>query len=598
MEQREQQEVEHIEQQALEAQLNNNLDEAMRYYQQIVKLRPGSALSYVNMATISILQGNFHGAIVCDEIALSLAPNSAEIHNHLGIAYQKAGREDEAKAQFEQALAINPEDAFTLCNIASLNTNDLLMAKELLFKAFKPLLRQFEENPQEKLFYSEIQANAVINYVNVCLEICDFKNATHVLPLLELITTEQARDNFQTSIPPQLAELLLSDQQLITKVARSHANARLIDPAKKFTTYEIKPGKLKVAYIYNGFDNLVYDSSFEQILMQHDKDNFQVGVVITAQVSPEFIEAIETKVDFVLNLAQESYFNAAQSIHTNAIAILIDSTGYGLNSKMEVLAYKPAPIQVNYLGHIGTTGASYMDYVFADESLIPTEQNNLYNESIVKLPTSFVFDKFNESSKEYTRQQFGLPLDKIVFANFSPALTINQELLKAWVAILTAVEDSVLFLLHSSDYAQNNLLQQFIEHRIDPERIIFTKHNINQEPFIHGVADVYLDGFMENNDLQIISSIICKVAPICLEGAKPITRIAKSVLSAGELTQLLVDSPQAYIQAAIDYSVLAKRQEFSKMATQSINCSALFNVKSFVSNLEKAYTQIWQAYTN
>src|SRR5262249_32649835 len=141
----------------------------------------------------------------------------------------------------------------------------------------------------------------------------------------------------------------------------------------------------------------------------------------------------------------------------------------------EIFAYRPAPIQVNYLGYPGTMGADFMDYVLGDRIVLPMDEQPHYAERIVQLPDTF---QVNDSKRKIaqrrpTREEAGLPERAFVFCCFNNSYKISASMFDIWMRMLHGVDDSVLWLAQTSSEAADNLRSAAVEHGVDPSRLIF-----------------------------------------------------------------------------------------------------------------------------
>ena len=579
---------------ALQAQIKNDLDGAMQCYQKILELAPGSALSYMNMATIAVLQGNYDGAITCDEIALKLQPNTPQIHNHLGIAYQKAGRIPEALAHFESALTLTPEDPFTICNFAGLCTEDYATARELFYRVFKPLVQQFDEKEAaEPLFFSEIQANALVCYVNICLNACAWGLAEPLYPILAVITKDQLTDNYQPAITPALAMLIFKDLDFVLTIARSYASARTIDSVKKFVTFNEPVGQVHIAYLYNGLDSYIYDQALLALIKQHDKNKFKVSIIHTKALAHAVVQDLKDSTINLIDVEHLSFYFGAKKIHEQSVHVLLDTMGLQQDAKPEMLHFNPAPVQVNFLAHCGTMGCGEsVQFVIADDQLIPESEYKYYAESIVKLPSAMAFPKLSVQDS-LKRADFGLPNHKVVFANFSPALMVSPQIFEAWMRILLQVPNSVLWLNDASEFLQHALVAKAEQYGMDTARLFFSKYNPSEEVFIHQLCDIYLDTALANSENNILSALYHIKPVVALCGDTPVSRIANSILSAAGLHENIATDLDEYVRFAAN---LANDKKSYKAVvvkiTKALQESELFDQSIYRLNLEQAFVDI------
>jgi protein O-GlcNAc transferase len=584
-------EIESLDRLALQAQARNDLDGAMQYYQKILELAPASAFSYLNLATIALLQGNYDGAINCDEIALKLQPNAPQVHNHLGIVYQKAGRLKEALRHFENALTITPNDPFTLCNFAGLCTDDPVTARELFYRVFQPLISQFADKiAGQQFFFTDIQANALVCYINICLDACEWELAAPLYPLLEEITKEQLANNYQPAITPYLATIIFKNPNLVLEIAHSYASIRNIDIGKRFTHFEMPENHVHIGYLYNGFDSFVYNQAFLKLIANYDKNKFIVSIIHSKPLPLNFVQALEPLGVKFISIEHLSFYFSAQRIHEHNVHVLLDTTTSHHDSKPEILNFNPANVQVNFLNYFGTMGAkNSVQFVIADQHLIPEYEHQYYVESIIKLPTSMAFPKLT-TKNSLKRNYFELPADKLVFANFSSSIMIDSVIFEGWMRILLQVPNSVLWLHDSGDLAKNSLLKKAEEYGMDPARLFFTKYNPLDEVFIHQLCDFYLDTSLANSEHNIMSALYCDKPIIAMRGNSPISRISNSILITANLEQCLCADLETYVNLASTLATNKKDyKELVAKIKQARENSELFSLAKYSVKLEQAF---------
>jgi len=159
------------------------------------------------------------------------------------------------------------------------------------------------------------------------------------------------------------------------------------------------------------------------------------------------------------------------------VDIAIDRTGYTQNSRPGIFARRPSPIQVNYLGFPGTLGADFYDYVIADPVAVPFDQQPFFTEKIVHLPDCYQSNDSRRGIADETpsRQQLGLPSERLVFCCFNNNYKITPEIFSIWMRVMYQVEGSVLWLLRDNGAAEVNLRKQAAAGGIDPGRVIFAE---------------------------------------------------------------------------------------------------------------------------
>jgi predicted O-linked N-acetylglucosamine transferase (SPINDLY family) len=244
----------------------------------------------------------------------------------------------------------------------------------------------------------------------------------------------------------------------------------------------------------------------------------------------------------------------AAKIREDQIGVLLDLKGYTLGARMDVLAYRPAPVQVAWLGFPGTAGAPSLDYFIGDPVTTPMEAQPHFTECIAQMPHCY---QPNDSTRTRpvppTRQQCGLPEDAtFVFASFNMAYKIVPEVFAAWCQILLATPGSVLWLLVQQMPARERLRATAVAHGLDPDRLVFA-------PFVSGelhrarlpLADLCLDTFPCGGHTTASDALWAGAPVLALMGQSFASRVAASLLHALDLPELVCTDIDQYIQSAV-----------------------------------------------
>lgn len=281
----------------------------------------------------------------------------------------------------------------------------------------------------------------------------------------------------------------------------------------------------------------------------------------------------------------------AARISEDQIGVLVEMKGYTLGARMDVLAYRPAPIQVSWLGYPGTTGAPCMDYVIGDPVVTPLDAQPHYTECIAQMPHCY---QPNDSTRlravPATRQQCGLPEDAtFVFASFNMAYKIVPEVFAAWCAILLATPGSVLWLLVQQDTARKRLQEAARQQGLDPGRLIFA-------PFISAdmhrsrlpLADLCLDTFPCGGHTTASDALWAGVPVLALMGESFASRVAASLLHALGMDELVCHDIDQYMTAAIGWA--QNRAAFLDLKARLETArtrSPLFDGRRFAADFER-----------
>ena len=353
--------------------------------------------------------------------------------------------------------------------------------------------------------------------------------------------------------------------------------------------------RLRVGYLSNDFRNHATLHLMVGLFERHDRRNFEIfaydySLPDHSEYRERFLGAIEHHVDITDLTDQE----AAKRICADDLDLLIDLKGHTGLSRPAILAYRPAPVQASYLGFPGSTGLPYVDYLITDQFVTPNSCVNYYPERLCRLPHSY---QCNDSVQEIapslkTRNDFGLPDDKVVFCSFNQAYKIDSVSFSVWLEILLGVPDSVLWLLvDQSESARQNLMRTAQEKGVDPLRLIFA---CAVDPIAHRerllFADIALDTLICNGHTTTSDMLRWGGAPVVTaRGAHFASRVSESLLNAMNLSELVgadhLDMVKIACRIGNDKSY---RSALREKIAESRSTAPLFDATQFTLDFERA----------
>jgi len=286
----------------------------------------------------------------------------------------------------------------------------------------------------------------------------------------------------------------------------------------------------------------------------------------------------------------------AERIRAHEIDILVDMKGHTANARLEIFARRPAPVQIAYLGHPGTSGADYIDYFISDHVATPPGLEKEFTEKIVRLPGSYQVNDRRQPVAEETpsRADAGLPQDAFVYCSFNRLGKIDRVVFSAWLDILSAVPRSVMWLIKEDPLAEANLRSEAQARGVDPQRLVFAD-KIDKPLHLarHRLADLFLDTTLYNAHTGASDALWAGLPVLTCTGATFISRVATSLLHAAGLPELAVADMAAYKTTAIDLAQNphALAQLRGRVEQQRLTCP-LFDTPRFVRNLESAYARM------
>ena len=335
------------------------------------------------------------------------------------------------------------------------------------------------------------------------------------------------------------------------------------------------------------------------VLERHDRMQVEA---IGYDLRPHNDSAIRRRVvaacDRFVDLSALSDLAAAEAIAENDTDILVDLSGYTSRARPGVLALRPAPIQINYLGYIGSMGADFIDYVIADPVALPMAHQQFYDEKIVHLPVSYQPNGTSReiSARRFTRDDCGLPSQGFVFCCFNTSYKIAPDVFAIWMRLLASVPGSVLWLVGGNPLAEANLRREASERGIVPERLVFAPKVSYPEYLARcTIGDLFLDTLPYSAGATASDVLWAGLPLVTRTGSAFAGRMAASVLTACGLPELIAETESAYaalaLRLATEPAELARIRAVLRGAGRA---SPLFNAVRGTRHLEAAYEEMWR----
>jgi predicted O-linked N-acetylglucosamine transferase (SPINDLY family) len=510
-------------------------------------LRPNHAETWSNQGVVLVEMGRAAEAVTCFDQALQRKPDHPEAWYNRGNALRTLGRFTDATTSYERAIVLKPG-------------------------------------------YAEAQSELI----HLRQLACDWRSrAADDTALLDLVHRGHAVEPFVllgTTASP--TEQLRCARQWAARFQRPSvlsSNARQKAPGER----------IRLGYLSGDFRHHPLAFLMVDLLAQHDRSRFEV---IGYDIGPDDGSAIRGRVvaacDRFVELRELSDLPAAQAIARDGMDIVVDLSGYTSAARPDVLAYRPAPLQVSYLGYIGSMGADFVDYVIADAVALPSDQQEFYDERIVHLPVSY---QANGTSRAITDRQFsrvecGLPVHGCVFCCFNTSYKITPKIFAIWMRLLAGVPDSVLWLVGADPLTESNLQREAAARGIAAERLVFAPKIGHAEHLArYRLADLFLDTLPYSAGATASDALWAGLPVLTQLGAGFAGRMAASVLTAVGLPELIANSAAEYEAKALRLATHpAERQLLRTFLQERGRASSLFDAVRCARHLEAAFAAMWQ----
>ena len=355
--------------------------------------------------------------------------------------------------------------------------------------------------------------------------------------------------------------------------------------------------KIIVAYLSADFRLHPIAFLMAELFEVHSRDHFEFIGISFAATKDEMQQRISIAFDQFIDASQKSDEDVVTLMAQLGVDIAIDLGGYTQNSRFGIFVKRGAPIQMSYLGFLGTSSSNCIDYIIADDEIIPKESQKYYSEKIAYLPSYQVNDsKRAASSVEFTKTALGIPEDAFVYCCFNNNWKILPDIFSSWMKILTRVENSVLFLYVENQYAQENLRQEAVKRGVDPARLIFGgRLPVAEYLARYRVADLFLDTFPYNAGTTASDALWMGIPVLTRRGETFASRVASSLLKAVGLSGLITKTIDEYEALACSLAEAPGILQDMKLRLSTNKLKTpLFNTREFAANLEKIFLKAHQ----
>ena len=596
-------------------------DEALQGYERSLSSDPRNPQIHNNRGNALQALGRFEDAIAAYDQALAAAPNFSIALGNRGGALQALGRTKEALEYFDRVIALEPADIQALYNRANILTEqgemlDALASLEAALrinpqfreailkradvlqdlnrldeamKAYRAVLALPVARPEDKA----LQDRAAVELVWCQRKSCSWSDigATEA-------AARRALEMGNAASAPFLSLCLFDDPEAQLSYARRHWRELGHGFAPAASRQRADGGRLRIGYLSGDFGDHATSFLIAGMLEAHDRSRFEVvgysyGLDDRGAMRARLINAFERFVDG----RAMSDDDLARRIAADGIDILVDLKGYTRGQRSGILARRPAPVCVHYLGYPGTLGSPAVDYIIADPFVVRPQDERFFSEAIVRLPDSYQAndDKRAIAATTPTRASAGLPEDAFVYCVFNRQYKITPQVFDAWARILQAVPKSVLWFVSEHESADGNLRQEAQARGIDPQRLIFARQAPHAEHLArHRLADLLLDTWPVCAHTTASDALWAGLPLVTLPGRSFISRVSGSLLTAMGLPELIASNIGEYEAMAVRLARSpSEMQALRQKLAERRSGSPLFDTKGFCKNIEAAYQTMW-----
>lgn len=602
---------------AIGLQGEGKLAEASKLFAQILKVEPNNGAALYSLSVISMNGGNLSEALRLSKHGIKAAPAFAPMRFVHGAALQAAGHKEEALKLFDEALEIDPNAVDVLLNSGVL-LRDMLRHHEALERfnrilAIDPnhaaglgncaiILTEYKQSEQAiAMFERLLEINPDYDYGLGLLEyerlhICDWSSFEAMSR--KIIEGVRAGRRACKSLAFMAISDSASDHLLAARTFANHFCPRR--PVSMWQGERYRHDKIRLAYVSPDLREHPVGHLIAGVFERHDKSRFEtiaisLGIDDQSRIRARMLQVFDRFID----VRDMGSAQIAQLMRDLEVDIAVDLGGYTSDTRTDIFAHRPVPVQVNYLGYPGTMGSDYYDYILADRHVIPEEQQQFYSEKVVYLPDSYLptDGSVNISERTPTRSECGLPETGIVFCSFSHDYKISPPMFEVWMRLLKKVPGSVLWLMSRGEIAQRNLRKEAEARGIEASRLVFATRVPLIEDHLarYRQADLFLDTHPYNAHTTAADALMAGLPVITYMGGAFPARVAGSLLNAIGLPELATHSLAEYEVLALNLaSSPALLGELKSRIRANKDSFPLFDTEAFCRNLEAAYISMWR----
>ncbi len=567
---------------------------AANLYREWLACNPDAPLRYAIEFNLGVLLSGLNdadGACAAFAEAIRLNPDFLAPYINLGMVRERLGQTvDALGCWYEVANRLGHVNAETIgLRTAALKQLGRVLGTSHLDGNAEQVLRQ-------SLELVPTQRDVVQHWLSLRQRQCEWP----VVQPIQGLTRAQLAGGFS---PLSLAAHT-DDPLLQLAVAADYARHDVGRPSRHFATTHRnllrrdRPARLRIGYLSSDLREHAIGHLMAELFALHDRAAVEVFAYYCGHaVDDPLHRHFRGSADHWVDISAMSDEHAAERIVADQIEILVDINGYTHSARSAVLAMRPAPVIVNWLGFPSTTGSPFHTYIIADDVIIPPGHEIFYSECVKRLPCYQPNNRARIVADDAgTRQAAGLPENGAVFCCFNAAHKITPFTWQRWMTILRGVPGSVLWLLEGVSTTNERLREHATAHGIAPERIVFARKFSN--PFHlarYALADLFLDTSPYGAHTTGSDALWMGVPVLTIPGRAFASRVCASLVTAAGLPDLLCRDGEEYVARAVELgNDPAKLAPYRTRLREGRDRCTLFDTKMLVARLEALYHEMWQ----
>jgi predicted O-linked N-acetylglucosamine transferase (SPINDLY family) len=624
-------------------------EDALASYQRALDIEPGDALAHYNVGALQRMLGRGGQALESYDRAVALRPEYAEAHFNRAILLHELGRPDGVISGLQRALALNPALESDYAWFATGCAHQQLSQWEAALAAFERCLALRADHAQARFHHAEVlralgRSDAALAGFEATLQadpahlgalqqhgfvlheqkryveaIADFDRALAAKPDLEYLAGVRRYTKMlvcdweglpediarlsaairagQRAAPPFSLLALLDSPALLRRATETWAADDCPpDPALGPCPRPTAAPRIRVGYFSADFRMHPVSLLMAGVFEAHDRARFETtAFAFGPRAGDEMRARLQGAFGRFIDVRERSDAEVATLARELGIDIAVDLGGFTEFNRTRIFALRAAPVQLGYLGFLGTMGVPYMDYLVAADSLVPAAARAHYAEKLIELPVYHANDaRHIAPGRVPSRAELGIPEGAFVYACCNSNYKIMPATFDSWMRILGRVPGSVLFLTADHPAATANLRLEAGRRGIDPARIIFGQRVLVADYLArYRVMDVFLDTLPYNAGTTASDALWSGVPVVTRRGETFPARVAASLVESLGLPGLVAATAQQYEDTAVALALEPQRLAAARaQLAQQRDVAPLFSARLFTRHLESAYEAI------
>lgn len=578
----------------------------------VLRTAPASLEAWCLRGSVLMKLRRPQDALAAFDRALTFSPNAAEGHNNRGTALRELGRTEDALAAYADALRLRPQFAEVFCNVANIGLDlgrieaalahceralgirpDFLEALNIRGTALR-VLKRYEEAAAtyERILSSAPNFGQALSHLLLSRASVGnwWQRSLHAARVIERIEAGESAS------APHTFLWLCESAAAQLRCARLYSAEEFPNAAPLWRGERYRHERLRVAYLSADFSDHPVAQLSVGVFERHDRSRLEtVGVSLHRDPAGSVMQSrMQRAFEHFYDASDAGDRDVAQRLREQEIDIVVDLTGHTSNGRLGILAHRPAPIHINFLGYAGTSGVDYMDYLIGDAVATPTRLNDCFTERIIRMPHSFLpnDDRQPVAAEMPRRRDLGLPDSAFVFCAFNNTYKLNPAMFDVWMRLLHETPGSILWLRGGGHPMMANLVREAETRGVEARRLVFAPRMEAMPAHLarYRQADLFLDTLPYGAHATARDALWAGLPVLTCAGSSFAGRVAASLLAALGIPELVASTLEDYTMRALTFANspgLLKEVRGKVMHQRS--AAALFDTDLYRCHLESAY---------